>query len=68
LFNALTKSYSADAQNFPFCTIDPNVGIVVVNDERLDAISKVSKSEKIIPANCEFIDIAGIVKGASVGE
>ena len=68
LFNALTKSYSADAQNFPFCTIDPNVGIVNVNDERLKKISTISKSEKIIPAACEFIDIAGIVKWASVGE
>nr|MDD3719992.1 redox-regulated ATPase YchF [Candidatus Gracilibacteria bacterium] len=68
LFNALTKSYAADAQNFPFCTIEPNVGIVNVNDERLEKIAKTSKTEKIIPANCEFIDIAGIVKGASQGE
>lgn len=68
LFNALTKSYSADAQNFPFCTIDPNVWIVNVNDSRLKEISKTSKSEKIIPATCEFIDIAGIVKWASTGE
>jgi ribosome-binding ATPase len=68
LFNALTRSYSADAQNFPFCTIEPNVGIVNVNDERLEKISKVSGSEKIIPAMCEFIDIAGIVKWASTWE
>lgn len=68
LFNALTHSYSADAQNFPFCTIEPNVGIVNVNDERLEKISKVSGSEKIIPAMCEFIDIAGIVKWASTWE
>lgn len=68
LFNALTKSYSADAQNFPFCTIEPNIGIVNVNDERLDKISKTSGSEKIIPAVCEFIDIAGIVKWAAEGE
>lgn len=68
LFNALTKSYSADAQNFPFCTIDPNVWIVNVNDERLKLISAISGSEKIIPAACEFIDIAGIVKWASEGE
>jgi len=68
LFNALTKSYSADAQNFPFCTIEPNVGIVNVNDERLDKISEISGSEKIIPAVCEFIDIAGIVKWAAEWE
>lgn len=68
LFNALTRSYAADAQNFPFCTIEPNVWIVNVNDERLYKIAKVSKTEKIIPASCEFIDIAGIVKGAADGE
>lgn len=68
LFNALTKSYAADAQNFPFCTIEPNVWIVNVNDERLEKIAKTSKTEKIIPANCEFIDIAWIVKWASQGE
>ncbi|MCD5385058.1 redox-regulated ATPase YchF [Candidatus Gracilibacteria bacterium] len=68
LFNALTKNYSADAQNFPFCTIEPNVGIVNVNDFRLEEIRKAVGGEKIIPANCEFIDIAGIVEGASKGE
>ncbi|MCD5380438.1 redox-regulated ATPase YchF [Candidatus Gracilibacteria bacterium] len=68
LFNALTKNYGADAQNFPFCTIEPNTGIVNVNDERLQKISDAVSAEKIIPANCEFIDIAGIVKGASKGE
>lgn len=68
LFNALTKSYAADAANFPFCTIEPNVWIVNVWDERLEKISKISKSEKIIPANCEFIDIAWIVKWASKWE
>ncbi len=68
LFNALTKSYAADAQNFPFCTIEPNVWIVNVHDERLNKISKISKSEKIIPANCEFVDIAWIVKWASKWE
>jgi ribosome-binding ATPase YchF (GTP1/OBG family) len=62
LFNALTKSYAADAQNFPFCTIEPNVGIVNVNDERLEEIAKVVNAKKIIPATCEFTDIAGIVK------
>lgn len=68
LFNALTKNYSADAQNFPFCTIEPNVGIVNVNDSRLEKIRAAVNGAKIIPANCEFTDIAGIVKGASAGE
>ncbi len=68
LFNALTKSYAADAQNFPFCTIEPNVWIVNVNDERLEKIAVISKTQKIIPANCEFIDIAWIVAGASKWE
>jgi len=68
LFNALTRNYSADAQNFPFCTIEPNVGIVNVNDPRLEAIRKAVGWQKIIPANCEFIDIAGIVEWASKGE
>lgn len=68
LFNALTKNYSADAQNFPFCTIEPNTWIVNVNDERLEKIRQAVWGEKIIPATCEFIDIAGIVKWASKGE
>lgn len=68
LFNALTRNYSADAQNFPFCTIEPNVWIVNVNDERLEKIRVAVKGEKVIPANCEFIDIAGIVEWASKGE
>jgi len=68
LFNALTKNYSADAQNFPFCTIEPNTGIVVVNDDRLEQIREVIGGEKIVPANCEFIDIAGIVEWASKWE
>lgn len=68
LFNALTKNYSADAQNFPFCTIEPNVGIVNVNDERLEKIRQAVNGAKIVPATCEFIDIAGIVKWASNGE
>ncbi|RKW22071.1 redox-regulated ATPase YchF [Candidatus Gracilibacteria bacterium] len=68
LFNALTKNYSADAQNFPFCTIEPNVGIVNVHDDRLEKIRQAVNGQKIIPATCEFIDIAGIVKGASNGE
>ncbi len=68
LFNALTKSYSADAQNFPFCTIEPNVWIVNVNDERLYKIANVVNTKKIVPATCEFTDIAGIVKWASKWE
>lgn len=68
LFNALTKSYSADAQNFPFCTIEPNIGVVNVNDYRLEKIRQAVNGAKIIPAVCEFIDIAGIVKWASTWE
>ncbi len=68
LFNALTRSKQADAQNYPFCTIDPNVGVVEVPDARLQKLSDVSKSKKIIPTVIEFVDIAGLVKGASEGE
>ena len=68
LFNALTSSKNAQAANFPFCTIDPNIGIVDVPDERLDALFKLSKSKKKINANITFVDIAGLVKGASKGE
>ena len=68
LFNALTKSYSAPAENFPFCTIEPNVGIVDVKDPRVEALSEMSKSQKIVYANTEFVDIAWLVKGASKGE
>lgn len=67
LFNALTKK-QVPAENYPFCTIDPSVGIVPVPDERLDKLTELSKSEKTIPAVVEFIDIAGLVKGASSGE
>jgi ribosome-binding ATPase YchF (GTP1/OBG family) len=66
LFNALTK-LSVPAENYPFCTIDPSVGIVPVPDERLDKLSKFSKPKKTIPAVVEFVDIAGLVKGASEG-
>lgn len=68
LFNALTNNYGADAQNFPFCTIEPNVGLVNVNDPRLEKIRAAVNGAKIIPASCEFTDIAGIVKWASEGE
>ena len=68
LFNAVTRTRKAQAANFPFCTIEPNVGIVSVPDPRLDALAKLSGSEKIIPAAIEFVDIAGLVKGASEGE
>ncbi len=68
LFNALTCSKQADAQNYPFCTIDPNIGIVEVPDERLAKLSIVSKSLKTIPTIIKFVDIAGLVKGASTGE
>jgi len=66
LFNALTKK-SVPAENYPFCTIDPSVGIVPVPDERLEKLSAMSKSKKTIPAVVEFVDIAGLVKGASTG-
>ena len=68
LFNALTNSSKAQAANFPFCTIDPNVGVVPVPDERLDKLVKISKSKKKISTTIEFVDIAGLVKGASKGE
>ncbi|EGY78404.1 GTP-dependent nucleic acid-binding protein EngD [Peptoniphilus indolicus ATCC 29427] len=67
LFNALTKA-GAEAANYPFATIEPNVGVVSVPDERLNVLSKMSNSAKIIPAHIEFFDIAGLVKGASKGE
>ena len=68
LFNALTNSNKAQAANFPFCTIDPNIGIVPVPDYRLENLAKVSKSKKIINTSISFVDIAGLVKGASKGE
>jgi GTP-binding protein YchF len=68
LFNALTASKNAEAANFPFCTIDPNIGIVDVIDERLDQLTKLSNSKKKIYTNITFVDIAGLVKGASKGE
>jgi GTP-binding protein YchF len=68
LFNALTNSSKAQAANFPFCTIDPNVGIVPVPDDRLKNLAKISNSKKIINTTISFVDIAGLVKGASKGE
>ncbi|CAC5343135.1 MULTISPECIES: redox-regulated ATPase YchF [Planktothrix] len=68
LFNALVANAKATAANFPFCTIEPNVGVVGVPDERLNVLAKISKSEQIIPTRIEFVDIAGLVKGASQGE
>ncbi|PCI25612.1 redox-regulated ATPase YchF [Candidatus Peregrinibacteria bacterium] len=68
LFNALTKSSGAEAANYPFCTIDPNVGVVEVPDKRVDRIAKIIEPKKIIRAITEFVDIAGLVKGASQGE
>ena len=67
LFNSLTKA-GADSANYPFCTIDPNVGVVPVPDERLDVLTKMYNSKKTVPAVIEFVDIAGLVKGASKGE
>ncbi len=68
LFNALVANAKATAANFPFCTIEPNVGVVAVPDERLDVLAKISSSAEIIPTRVEFVDIAGLVKGASQGE
>ncbi|TVQ42037.1 MAG: redox-regulated ATPase YchF [Gloeocapsa sp. DLM2.Bin57] len=68
LFNALVANAKAEAANFPFCTIEPNVGVVSVPDERLEVLAKISASEKIVPTRMEFVDIAGLVKGASKGE
>lgn len=68
LFNAVTRTHKAPAENYPFCTIDPNLGIVIVPDSRLQETAKISRSKKITPTAIEFVDIAGLVKGASAGE
>jgi len=68
LFNALTRTSAAQAENYPFCTIEPNIGEVDVPDKRLEILSKINKSQKILPARLTFVDIAGLVKGASQGE
>ncbi len=68
LFNAVTRTRKAEAANYPFCTIDPNVGIVTVPDERMYVLQKIARTQVVIPAAIEFVDIAGLVKGASQGE
>ena len=68
LFNALTRTRKAEAANYPFCTIEPNVGVVTVPDARLEPLARISKSARVIPATIEFVDIAGLVRGASQGE
>ena len=68
LFNAVTRTHKAPAANYPFCTIDPNLGIVTVPDPRLTKLAELSGSQKIVPTAIEFVDIAGLVKGASTGE
>jgi hypothetical protein len=68
IFNALTKSHSAQSANFPFCTIDPNTGIVKIPDSRFDKLCEIVHPKNAVPASCEFVDIAGLVKGASKGE
>src|SRR6187551_2583884 len=68
LFNAVTRTRKAESANYPFCTIDPSVGIVTVPDVRLAALQRIAKTNVVIPAAVEFVDIAGLVKGASQGE
>lgn len=68
LFNALTETQGAESANYPFCTIEPNVGIVCVPDTKLDVLGELNKSEKVVPATLEFVDVAGLIKGASTGE
>ena len=68
LFNALTQTSNAQAENYPFCTIDPNIGEVAIPDIRLSTLSKINDSKSTIPTKISFVDIAGLVKGASKGE
>ena len=68
LFNAVTRTRKAEAANYPFCTIDPNIGMVTVPDARLEVLQKIAKTGVVIPAAMEFVDIAGLVQGASQGE
>jgi ribosome-binding ATPase YchF (GTP1/OBG family) len=68
IFNALTREQNAEAANYPFCTIEPNKAVVPVPDKRLDKLAEIAGSQKIIHATVDFVDIAGLVKGASQGE
>src|SRR5213075_1288941 len=68
LFNAVTRTRKAEAANYPFCTINPNLGVVTVPDQRLDALANFTKTSLVIPTTIEFVDIAGLVKGAAQGE
>src|ERR671920_808824 len=68
LFNALTRTAAAQAANYPFCTIEPNMGRVAVPDPRLDTLARLGRSQKAVPTSLEFVDIAGLVRGASRGE
>src|SRR5258706_2907170 len=68
LFNALSATEQAEAANYPFCTIEPNVGVVGVSDPRMDALVETCKPKKVVPTTLEFVDIAGLVRGASQGE
>ena len=68
LFNAVTRTHNAPAENYPFCTIDPNIGVVTVPDPRLEKLGQMSRSKKIVATAIQFVDIAGLVKGANVGE
>src|SRR4051794_39477604 len=67
VFNSLTRA-GVEAQNYPFTTVDPNLGVAVVPDERLDALARVTRSKRVVPATVDFVDIAGLVRGASRGE
>src|SRR5216683_6222585 len=68
LFNAVTRTHNAPAENYPFCTINPNIGVVTVPDPRPEKLGQLSRSKKIVPTAIQFVDIAGLVKGASAGE
>src|SRR5205085_9984805 len=68
LFNAVTRTHKAPAENYPFCTIDPNVGVVIVPDPRVQKTAEISHSKKITPTAIEHVDIAGLIKGARAGE
>src|SRR6202012_1355596 len=68
LYNALPQTAAAQAANYPFCTIEPNVGDVAVPEPRLDALARIARSKEIIPARIHFVDVAGVVRGASQGE